>query len=148
MPEDTANCELPDSNPPSEEIREILDSMKTIAVVGLSDNPARESNQVAAYMKDNGYRIVPVNPAVSEVMGEKSYPDLPSIPFPVDIVDIFRKVEFIPGIVDEAIEVGAKAVWMQPGLAHNVSAAKARTAGLKVVQSKCIKVEHKRSFRG
>jgi uncharacterized protein len=147
MPEDTMNCEFPDSNPPSAEIKEILDTMKTIAVVGLSDNPDRESNQVAAYLKDNGYRIVPVNPAVSEVLGEKSYPDLTSIPFPVDIVDIFRKVDFIPGIVDEAIRVGAKAVWMQLGLAHNASAAKARSSGMKVVQSKCIKVEHARMIR-
>jgi uncharacterized protein len=148
MPEDTMNCELPDSNPPSEEIREILESMKTVAVVGLSDNPGRESNQVAVYLKNNGYRIVPVNPAVPEILGEKSYPDLSSIPFPVDIVDIFRKVDFIPGIVEEAIQAGAKAVWMQLGLAHNESAAKARAAGLKVVQSRCIKLDHRMLFTG
>jgi uncharacterized protein len=148
MPEDTMNCDFPDSNPPSEEIWEILDSMKTVAVVGLSDNPERESNQVAAYLRDNGYRIVPVNPAASVVLGEKSYPDLSSIPFPVDIVDIFRKGDANPGIVDEAIRVGAKAVWMQQGLAHNESAGKARSAGLKVGQSKCIKVEHARMLKG
>jgi uncharacterized protein len=147
MAEDTTNCELPDGNPPSGEIQEILRQAKTIAVVGLSDNPSRDSNQVSAYMKSHGYRIVPVNPAVGEALGEKSYPDLASIPFPVDIVDIFRKVEAIPGIVDDAVGIGAKVVWMQSGLAHNASAARARAAGLKVVQSKCIKVEHMRMPR-
>lgn len=148
MPENTMNCEFPDGNPPSEEIRDILERMKTVAVVGLSDNPERESNQVAVYLKNNGFCVVPVNPVLSEILGEKCYPDLSSIPFPVDIVDIFRKVDAIPGIVDEAIRAGAKAVWMQLGLAHNESAGKARSAGLKVVQSKCIKVEHARVRRG
>ncbi|HNY66145.1 MAG TPA: CoA-binding protein [Deltaproteobacteria bacterium] len=148
MTEEKTSRELPDSNPPAEEIRDILRQAKTIAVVGLSANPGRDSNRVSAYMQDHGYRIVPVNPALPEVLGEKSYPDLASIPFPVDIVDIFRKVEAIPGIVDEAIAIGAQVVWMQSGLAHNASAAKAREAGLQVVQSKCIMVEHRRMPEG
>jgi len=110
--------------------------------VGLSSNPERDSNKVARYLVDHGYTVVPVNPRESEILGQTSYPDLASIPGDVDIVDIFRKVEFIPAIVDAAIEKGAKAVWMQLGLAVNASADKAREAGLEVVMSRCIKVEH------
>jgi uncharacterized protein len=101
---------------------------------------------VGEYLKKKGYRIIPVNPAKDKILGEKSYPDLSSIPEKVDIVDIFRAVEAIPGIVDEAIKIGAGAVWMQLGLAHNESAEKARGAGLFVVQSKCMKKEHSRLF--
>ena len=146
MSEETITCEFPDSNPVSDEIREILEKNKTIAVVGLSDKPERDSYRVADYMKEHGYRIVPVNPSKDEILGEKSYPDLKSIPFAVDMVDIFRKVDAIPKVVDEAIGISAKVVWMQLGLAHNASAEKARDAGLKVVQSKCLKVEHKKLF--
>ena len=138
------SCEMPESNPPETEIRDILKNGRTIAIVGLSDNPDRDSYRVAAYLKDHGYTIIPVNPAKPEILGEKSYPDLASIPAPVDIVDIFRNIEAIPGIVDEAIQIKAKAVWMQLGLAHNESARKAREAGLAVVQSKCLKIEHSR----
>ena len=136
------SCELPQSNPAENEIRHILEDYKTIAIVGLSDKPERDSYEVAEYLKEHGYTVIPVNPAKSEILGEKSYPDLSSIPRPVEIVDIFRKVEAIPGIVDEAIKIKAKVVWMQLGLAHNESAQNARAAGLSVVQSKCIKVEH------
>ena len=116
---------------------------KVVAVVGLSDKPARDSYRVADYLKNHGYTIIPVNPTKQEILGEKSYPDLTSIPGQVDIVDIFRNVSAIPGIVDEAIRIKAKVVWMQLGvLAHNDSADKARDAGLKVVQSKCMKIEY------
>jgi predicted CoA-binding protein len=136
------SCEIPDSNPPGNEIKEILENSKTIAVVGLSDNPERDSYRVGKYMKDHGYTVIPVNPVKTEILGEKSYPDLSSIPSRVDIVDIFRNIEAIPGIVEEAIKIRAKVVWMQLGLAHNESARKAREAGLAVVQSKCLKIEH------
>ena len=138
------SCEMPESNPPETKIKEILENSRTIAVVGLSDKPDRDSYRVAQYLKDHGYTIIPVNPAKTEILGEKSYPDLSSIPSGVDIVDIFRNIEAIPGIVDEAIQIKAKVVWMQLGLAHNESARKAREAGLIVVQSKCLKIEHSR----
>lgn len=141
---DKNTCEMPDANLQSGEIKEILNSAKTIAVVGLSDNPERDSFRVAKYLRENGYHIIPVNPGKTEILGEKCYPDLASVPEKIDVVDIFRTVEAIPGIVDEAIQIGAKAVWMQLGLAHHVSAEKARAAGLKVVQAKCIKIEHSR----
>jgi hypothetical protein len=139
-------CEFPTVNSSQDLIREILTSAKTIAVVGLSDNPERDSYKVAAYLKTKGYKIIPVNPAKDEILGEKSYPDLQSIPDKIDIVDIFRKPDAIPEIVDEAINIKAKTVWMQLGLSHNESARKAEEKGLKVVQSKCIKVEHARLF--
>lgn len=135
-------CELPENNASDEEIKEILKNSKTIAVVGLSTDPSKASYMVAEYLMNNGYKIIPVNPSATEILGKKSYPDLKSIPEKIDIVDIFRKEEAIPQIVDEAIEVGAKIIWMQQGLCHNKSADKARTAGLKVVMNKCIKVEH------
>jgi len=137
-------CELPKKNAATEEIRRLLSEAKTIAVVGLSDDPARDSHRIAAYLQDRGYRVIPVNPRVGEVLGEKAYPDLASVPVPIDIVDVFRRVEAIPAIVDEAIAAGAKTVWMQLGLAHNASAEKARAAGLDVVMNKCIMVEHRR----
>jgi predicted CoA-binding protein len=138
------SCEFPESNPLDDAIRKILQNSKTIAIVGLSDNPERDSYKVAAYLKEHGYAVIPVNPTRPEILGETSYPDLASIPSPVDIVDIFRKVDAIPGIVDEAIRIGAKVVWMQLGLAHNESARKATAAGLTAVQSKCLKIEHQK----
>ena len=140
------SCELPLSNTNEREMDEILASARTIAVVGLSEKPDRESHAVARYLQANGYRIIPVNPAVSEVLGERSYADLPSIPpeIKIDVVDIFRKPEFIPAVVDAAIARGARSVWMQLGLAHNAAAEKARAAGLKVVMDRCMKVEHAR----
>jgi len=137
-------CELPESNPLDDEIKEILGNSKTIAIVGLSDKPERDSYRVAEYLKGNGYTVIPVNPAKTEILGETAYPDLASIPIPVDIVDIFRNVDAIPGIVDEAIAVKAKVVWMQLGLASNASAQKAKEAGLQAVQSKCLKIEHQK----
>jgi uncharacterized protein len=141
-------CQMPESNPEDEEIKEILKDNQVVAVVGLSPKPDRASHQVAQYLQEHGYRIVPVRPKADEILGEKAFASLKDIPFPVDVVDIFRKVDAIPGIVDDAIAIGAKVVWMQLGLAENQSAQKAREAGLQVVMNKCMKVEHSRYFSG
>jgi hypothetical protein len=126
----------------SEEIKAILRNYKVVAVVGLSPKPERPSYRVAQYLKEHGYRIVPVNPGQKEILGEKCYPRLSDIPFPVEVVDIFRNIEAIPAIVDEAIAKGAKVVWMQQGLAEAASAQKAREAGLQVVMDRCMKIDH------
>jgi predicted CoA-binding protein len=125
-----------------DEITEILKTYRVVAVVGLSSDPGRPSHQVARYLQDHGYRIIPVNPGCQEVLGEKCYASLRDIPFPVEVVDIFRKVEAIPAIVDEAITLGAQVVWMQQGLEEARSAQKARQAGLRVVMNRCMKIEH------
>ena len=135
-------CEIPEYNPPSQKIKAILEKYKTVAVVGLSPKQERDSHKVAKYLKENHYRIVPVNPGQREILGEKCYPNLKAIPFQIDVVDIFRKPDAIPPVVDDAIEIAAKVIWMQLGLAHNQAADKAREAGLEVVMSKCIKIEH------
>ena len=126
------------------EITELLRDAKTIAVVGLSSDVFRPSHGVTAYLQEHGYRIIPVNPKEAEILGEKCYADLAAIPVPVDIVDIFRRSEFVPELVTEAIRIGAKAVWMQEGVAHPEAAAKARAAGLIVVEDRCILKEHQR----
>lgn len=141
-------CELPLHNATPEEIRRLLENARTIAVVGLSDKPERDSFRVAAYLKAHGYRIIPVNPNVTEVLGERAYATLREVPGPVDIVDIFRKPEAVPAIVEDAIGLGAKAVWMQEGIAHNAAADRARAAGLAVVMNKCILKEHRNAFGG
>lgn len=125
-------------------IREILGTAKVIAVVGLSAESTKASNMVASYLQDEGYEIVPVNPRAVEILGQESFPDLKSIPYPVDVVDIFRPVNEIPDIVQDAISIGASAVWMQLRLIDLDSADKALAAGLKVVVDKCIKMEHGR----
>lgn len=129
------------------EIADILKTCRTVAVVGLSPKPDRPSYQVAQYLKEHGYRIIPVRPGCSEILGEKCYGSLQDIPFPVEVVDIFRSVDAIPGIVDEAIAIRAKVVWMQLGLAEPDSARKAKAAGLQVVMDRCMKVEHDRLSR-
>jgi predicted CoA-binding protein len=126
----------------ADEISEILKTYRVVAVVGLSNKPERPSHQVARYLQEHGYRIIPVNPGCREVLGETCYARLGDIPFPVDVVDIFRNVEAIPAIVDEAITVGAKVVWMQQGLEEPRAAQKARQAGLRVVMNRCMKIEH------
>lgn len=141
-------CELPLQNATSEEIRRLLQQARTIAVVGLSDKPDRDSFRVAHYLKAHGYRIIPVNPNLTEVLGERACASLRDVPEPVDIVDIFRKPEAVPAIVEDAIAIGAKAVWMQEGIAHNAAADRARAAGLQVVMSKCILKEHRNAFGG
>ena len=139
-------CEFPLSNASDEEIDTILAEAHTVAVVGLSPKPERDSHQVARYLKEHGYRVVPVNPGVDEILGERCYPDVASIPadIDIDVVDIFRRPEAIPAIVDQAVARGARVVWMQLGLAHNAAADTARKAGLKVVMDRCMKVERAR----
>jgi len=122
---------------------EILNSSRTIAVVGLSPEPDRPSYNVARYLKEQGYRIVPVNPRAKEILGEPCYPDLNSIPGAVDAVDIFRRSEEVLAIVEEAIRIGAKAVWMQEGVIDEAAAARAREAGLLVVTDRCMLKEHR-----
>jgi len=129
-----------------EEIKAILQNFKVVAVVGLSPKPERPSFRVAQYLKDHGYRIIPVNPGQKEILGEKCYSRLSDIPFPVEVVDIFRNIEAIPAIVDEAIAMGAKVVWMQQGLVEPASAQKARESGLQVVMDRCMKIDHAQYF--
>lgn len=136
-------CEFPKQNATSEEVKSILRSFKTVAMVGLSDKPERPSYHVAEYLQSLGYQIIPVNPMIAEWKGLKSYVDLNSIPEPVEIVDIFRKPSDVPGIVDQAIAIGAKVIWMQEGVVHNESASRARAAGMKVVMNKCMLKERR-----
>jgi len=122
----------------------ILNICRTVAVVGLSPKPDRPSNHVANYLKEQGYRIIPVNTYAGEILGETCYPDLSSIPEPVDVVDIFRRSEAVPPIVEEAIKIGAKAVWMQEGVINEEAAARAEEAGLLVVMDRCMLKEHRK----
>jgi uncharacterized protein len=136
---------LPDGAPPSgDPIFEILTKYKTIAVVGLSSNPARPSYGVTEYMQSAGYQIVPVNPNETDVLGEPSYACLEDVPQKIEIVDVFRRPEEVPPVVDAAIRAGAKVIWMQLGIANEPAAEKARAAGLTVIMDACILVEHKR----
>ncbi|MCC6340691.1 MAG: CoA-binding protein [Bryobacterales bacterium] len=125
-------------------IRELLQESRTIAVVGLSGNRLRPSHGVAEYMRDQGFRIIPVNPNETEILGERSYASLEEIPERVDIVNIFRRPEFVPPLVESAIRIGAKCVWMQEGVVHEAAAERARAAGLLVVMDRCILKEHRR----
>ena len=117
---------------------------KTIAVVGLSPNPDRPSHRVARYLLDQGFTVIPVNPGQTEILGQKCYPQLTDIGHPVDIVDIFRKSADVPPIVAEAIEIGAKTIWMQEGVINEEAAALARSRGLAVVMDRCLMIEHRR----
>jgi uncharacterized protein len=132
--------------PSDDELRRILSTSRTIAVVGLSDKPERDSNEVARYLRSQGYRIVPVNPALPEVLGERSYPSLAAIPADVrvDLAVVFRRSEAVPPIVDEAIARGIPAVWMQLGVESPVAAQNARAHGLTVVENTCSMVAHRR----
>ncbi len=123
---------------------EILSSSRVVAVVGLSPNPDRPSYRVASYLKKEGYQIIPVNPGVEKILGVTSYPDLSSIPEAVDVVDIFRRPEEVPVIVEEAIKIGAKAVWMQEGVINEEAAVRAKGAGLLVVMDRCMFKEHRK----
>ncbi len=136
---------LPDGAAPSvDPIFDILTKYKTIAVVGLSSNPARPSYGVTEYMQSSGYQIIPVNPNETDVLGEPSYSSLDEVPQKIEIVDIFRRAEEVPPVVDAAIRAGAKVIWMQQGIANESAAEKARAAGLTVVMDACILIEHKR----
>lgn len=138
------SCEMPLKNATSDEVREILTRFRVVAIVGLSDKPERDSYQVAAYLQRAGYRVIPINPNVAEVLGEPAYPSLRDVPIPVEVVDIFRRPDAVPDIVADAIAIGARAVWMQDGIVHNAAAEQARAAGLLVVMSKCLLREHRR----
>jgi len=129
-------------------ITEILSKFKTIAVVGLSSNPMRPSHGVSEYLQGAGYRIIPVNPNETEVLGEKSYARLEDVPEGIDVVDIFRRAEFVPPVVESAIHVGAKVVWMQLGIENEDAAEQARAAGLFVVEDACMLIEHKKRAAG
>lgn len=134
--------------PAGDPIAELLKKSKAIAVVGLSSSPLRASYGVSAYMQSQGYRIIPVNPNLHDaVLGEEPYACLRDIPERIDIVDIFRRSEFVPEVVDQAIQLGVPAIWMQEGVIHEPAAAKARQAGLFVVMDRCILKEHRARFR-
>lgn len=127
-----------------EVVEKILDECRTIAVVGLSDKPDRDSYRVAAYMQQQGYRIIPVNPRLKEVLGEKAYPNLESVPEKVDIVNVFRRSEQVPEVVEEALKIKPKVIWMQLGIKNEEAAARARENGIEVIMDRCLMVEHRR----
>ncbi|TMJ05325.1 MAG: CoA-binding protein [Bacillati bacterium ANGP1] len=129
-----------------EAVRKILESTKTIAVVGLSDKPDRDSHEIAGYLQEAGYRIIPVNPTIQETRGEKAYKSLRDVAERVDVVQIFRRPEEVPGIVDDAIAIGAKVVWMQPGTENEDAAERAEAAGLKAVMGACMRSVHRTLF--
>jgi uncharacterized protein len=135
------------SSPPTDPVTELLKRAKTVAVVGLSDNPLRASHGVSAYMQDQGYRIIPVNPHIESCLGEKAYASLPEVPDKIDIVDIFRRPEFVEEVVDQAIRLNVPAIWMQEGVIHEKAAEKARKAGIFVVMDRCILKDHRARFR-
>ena len=137
-------CEIPEQNATDSEISRILEEYNVVAVVGLSRKTHRDSFQVASFLQNHGYTIIPVNPKYNEVLGQKCYASLKDIPIPIDIVNIFRKPEAVPEIVDMAIKANAKVIWMQQGIVHNQAADKARAHGLDVVMNKCMKVEYMR----
>lgn len=131
----------------SEQISKLLKKAKTIAVVGLSDSAMRTSYRVSEYMQEQGYRIIPVNPTIRESLGEKAYASLSDVAEKIDIVNVFRRSEFVPAVVEEAIRLKVPAIWMQEGVIHDESARKAREAGIFVVMDRCILKEHRRYCR-
>jgi predicted CoA-binding protein len=132
---------------PSDPIADLLHRARTIAVVGLSDSPLRPSHGVSAYMQTHGYRIIPVNPQIDSALGEKAYPSLLDVPGEIDIVNVFRRPEFVDEVVDQAIQLKVPAVWMQEDVINQRAADKARNAGIFVVMDKCILKEHQSRFR-
>jgi predicted CoA-binding protein len=133
--------------PSDQQIKDLLIQAHTIAVVGLSSSRSRASYGVSQYMQSAGYRIIPVNPNEQQVLGEKAYARLEDIPEKIDVVDVFRRPEFVPEVVDAAIRVGARAIWMQEGVADEAAAQRARAAGLFVIMDSCILKEHRRLIR-
>ena len=125
-------------------MKDILLSTKTIASVGLSSNAEKESYWIVSYLKEQGYHVIPVNPTAAEILGEKAYPSLESIPEKIDVVQVFRRSEDVPPVVEDAIKVGAKVVWMQEGIVNEEAAQKARQAGLQVVMDACMRATHRR----
>jgi len=132
----------------SKTLRRILTDYKRVAIVGLSDDWSRPSNFVAKYLLDHGFEVIPVNPKYDEILGQKCYKDLLSIPSPIDIVDLFQRAERVPPFVDDAIAIGVKVVWMQLGIVREEAAKKARAAGLEVIMNRCMKIEYARLFGG
>jgi uncharacterized protein len=132
------------SNPPDSEIKTLLERYKRIAVVGLSNKPDRPSHGVAAYLQRAGYEITPVNPTIKETLGVSAVDSLGDLPQPVEIVDVFRRAEDVPPVVDDAIAAGAKVLWLQLGIVNEAAAERARAAGVTVIQDRCLKVEHAR----
>ena len=130
----------------NDEISDVLKHAKTIAVVGLSSSPLRPSYGVAAYLQTHGYRIIPVNPNIKGALGEKAYASLADVPEKIDIVDVFRRPEFVPELVDQAIALKVPAIWMQEDVVHEAAAAKARQAGIFVMMDRCILKEHRARF--
>jgi uncharacterized protein len=142
--QDEEMCELPAFRVSDEEARKVMDRYKTIAVVGLSTNPEKPGHYVPKYLKEHGYKIIPVNPtAKGEILGEKVYAGLRDIPQKVEVVDIFRPPKDVPPIVEDAIAIGAKVVWMQEGIVNNAAAERAKAAGLTVIMDKCMMKVHK-----
>lgn len=131
-----------------DEIRDILKRCRRIAVVGMSKDPQKDANRIPLYLKKEGYEIIPVNPSAAEIAGMKAYPSLSTIPFDIDIVEIFRPSDAVPPIVDEAIKTKAKVIWMQLGISNEEAAEKARAAGKTVIQNRCMMVEHMRLILG
>lgn len=137
-------CELPAFRVSDEEARKVMDRYKTIAVVGLSSNPDKPGHYVPKYLKENGYTIIPVNPtAKGEILGQKVYAGLREIPQKVEVVEIFRPPKDVPPIVEDAIAIGAKVIWMQEGIVNNAAAERARAAGLTVIMDKCMMKVHR-----
>ena len=128
------------------ELAQLIQSSRRIAIVGLSNKPDRPSYQVAAYLLAHGFSIIPVNPIIDEVLGQPAFKTLEAIPHPVDLVDVFRRSEDVPPIVEAAIRIQAPAIWLQQGVIHSEAAAKAEAAGMKVVMDRCIKIDHRRLF--
>lgn len=135
-------CEIPEHTPSSEEITKILNNQKRIAVVGLSPKPVRDSNRVARYLLEQGYDVIPVNPGQKEILGKTCYKTLQDIPHPIDMANLFLNPKRVPSVVDQCIQLGVKAIWMQLGVVHNQAASKAREKGIQVVMDRCIMVEH------
>ena len=133
---------MPHHNPPDDVLRQLLTSASTIAMVGASSNPDRPSNGIMRKLLSAGYRVIPVNPNETSVLGERAYASLADVPEPIDIVDVFRRAEFTPAIADEAVKIGAKALWLQSGVVNDEAAAKAEAGGLMTVMDACIGVMH------
>jgi len=133
---------MPHRNPSDQDLKRLLSAASTIAVVGASSNPERPSNGIMRKLKSVGYRVIPVNPNETEVLGERAYPSLLDIHEPIDIVDVFRRPEYTPAIADDAVKVGAKALWLQSGVSNEDAAARAAAGGLTVVMNACIGVKH------
>lgn len=135
------------NNPDDLTLRNLLAGVRTIAVVGLSNKPHRASYRVACYMQEQGYRIIPINPRLKEVLGEKAYPDLTSVPEPIDLVNVFRRSDDVPGVVEEALPLKPEAVWLQSGISHPGAAARVRESGLYMIMDCCLMVKHKELFK-